>query len=116
MFNKDLFIKYQEFTSQIKELESQKKIIADEILSEMKKINADKVQSDFGSFSVATRKTYEFIASAKMKIDSAKNKVKDLEAEAIREGLAKEKVTESIRFTPKRSKSGSGDEAIDNLI
>ncbi len=87
---KELFKRYSEVKNQIKELEKESKEINAQISAEMISDQVDKVESDFGDFYFAIRKTWQY---------SAEVKAKEVELEEMEAKLEEKKETEEMNGT-----------------
>jgi len=96
--NKDLFIKYAEIKNQMKALKEQENEINKQVIEEMESDGVVKAQSDFGTFSIVSRKTYKFCESTNNMIDEWKRKIKGTEEAEIEAGNAEEQISNSLRY------------------
>ncbi len=58
--NKELFKKYAEIKAEIKRLEEEAKMIAPTIMEMVDSTDEKRIESDFGKFSVTTKKTWKY--------------------------------------------------------
>jgi len=77
-----------------KMLEVKEKALKDELLEAMKAAGLEKQATQFGSFTVAHRTSYEYTDVVKKLEDSVKMK----KVEEVEKGLAKQEVTDYILF------------------
>lgn len=93
---KDLLKKYALIEEKAKAIEEEKQMLRAEILADMQKNKLDKIESDFGKFTVSSRRTWTYSATIiklaeKLKIAKVKEETK---------GIAKAEVTEYLLFKP----------------
>lgn len=89
-----------EVALQRKELEVQEKALKDALLAEMKKLGKDKEKTEYGSFLVKPyTKWYYSEATTAM---AQALKIKQIEEQE--KGIAAAEVTESLTFTPTKTK------------
>jgi len=91
-----LFDKYIEIDNQIKRLESEKELLRDSILVELRSANLEKASTGYGTFTRAKRINWQYTA----KIDALEEKVELAKVKEVQSGKAKSVVTEHLRFTP----------------
>jgi len=96
--NKDLFIKYAEIKNQMKALKEQENEINKQVIEEMESDGVVKAQSDFGTFSIVSRKTYKFKGDVEININQLKDDVKKMEKSAIENGHCEETTYNSLRY------------------
>jgi len=100
--NKELFERYAKLERDIKEMEDEKERMRAMLIDEMKDTDTEKVVADFGTFSLTKRTTYKFSETVNEEIKGLKEKIKDVENNAVSAGEAEEVITESIRFQLKK--------------
>ena len=88
------FNKYAELTYQILILEDQKKFLAEQLLKEMQENAIDKFSTEKGTFSRMSRASYKYSDE----ITALANRLKDHKKLEEKVGIAKQTITESIRF------------------
>ena len=88
--------KYADLQAKIKEMETLRDSLKEEILTEFHKEKLDKVESDYGKFTLSFRRSYAYTKNVKKLEEKVKlAKIKEEET-----GTAVEKVTEYLTFTP----------------
>lgn len=92
--NKKALSEFVKVTSEMKALEEKREALRVAILEDMEAENLNKVESDYGTFSVAQRTSYEYTEA----IAKLKEKVKLAELKEQKMGKAKEKVTSYLYF------------------
>ena len=92
--NKSLFVQYAELDSSIKALEEEKNALKPQVIEEIKKSGAEKIESDFGNFTIVSKNTYSYSS----KVNEAETKLKTLKKKEEADGTAKAKVTEFLYF------------------
>lgn len=83
-----------------KSLEIKEGAIKEALLAEMHKENKEKETFEFGTVSVATRRTYVYSEAIK----KLEDKVKIKKDEEVKTGVAEEKVTEYVMFREPKTK------------
>lgn len=101
---KELFVEYRNIAAQIKELTARKTELSGELVKEMKKSDYERVNADFGTFSIVKRTNFKYTGEAIVEITGYKDKIKKAEEKAVIEGNVLESVTESVKFLPKKKK------------
>lgn len=97
--------KYEEYInieSQLRALKAKQDALRNEILESMKTEKKNIEKTDFGTFSVMTRKQLEFDDYAKGFIKKAKAQVKQEELLMINSGHGNITEIQTVRFTPKK--------------
>jgi nucleoid DNA-binding protein len=92
--NKDLFVKYAEIKTKIKELEEEAKMIAPTIMEMIDSTEEGRIESDFGKFSVMSRKSYKYSEPTV----ALANELKRRQEEEVATGEAKFTESRSVRF------------------
>ena len=92
--NKSIFVKYAELDANIKALEEERVALKPQVIEEIKKSGAEKVESDFGNFTIASKTTFAYSS----KVVEAETKLKTLKKKEEADGTAKAKVTEFLYF------------------
>lgn len=95
--DKNKFVEYANIKNQIKELTLKSKEIEKEVFQKMKEIEADKVNSDFGTFSIVKRSKYTYPEY----VTELENKYKIKKKESEKNGDAKVELQESLMFRAK---------------
>lgn len=95
---KELLKKYANIEAKLRTLEEERLAFRAQILSDLQKNKLDKVQSDYGSFTVSSRKTWTYsdtvtALAEKLKITKSKEEVK---------GIAKATINEYLLFNPNK--------------
>lgn len=97
MTAKTLFAKYAEIKLQLAELAKQEEAVKSAILAEFKTNALDKVETDFGKFTLARRESYSYSD----KVTTMEEKVKLLKHKEQEKGIATVKnTTEYLVFKP----------------
>ncbi len=91
---KTLIKKYSNLRLKIKELEEQEQELRVEILDEMDKNKLDKVESEYGNFTVGRRKTWVY----SKKVEALEERVKIAKYKEQEEGVAESKETQYLVF------------------
>ncbi len=89
---------YAKLQAQIKELEGKRDQVKVEIIEGFHKEGIDKVESDFGRFTIANRTSYTY--SEKVKTLETKVKLQKIKEEET--GVAEPRVTEYLVFAAKK--------------
>lgn len=89
---------YAKLQAQIKELEGKRDTIKLEIIDGFHKEGIDKVESDYGRFTIANRTSYTY--SEKVKALETKVKLQKIKEEET--GVAEARNTEYLVFAPKK--------------
>lgn len=92
MDNYELYLQYSLMNGISKILDERKKEFSELIIEEMGNNKEEKKKFEFGSFTVANRKSYEYSE----KVDILKEKVKDQQKLEEKEGIAKPKETKYL--------------------
>jgi len=92
--DQDLFIDYATVCQQIKELEAKKDELNPRLLAYLGSIGDNTLQTGVGTFTVGSRKTYEYSAAIKERELTLKE-AKKVEVEA---GVAKSTETQFVRY------------------
>lgn len=88
--------KYAKLQEQIKDLELQRDGLKQVIIEELHKDKLDKVESDYGKFTISYRTSYTYTP----KVDALVEKVKLAKIKEEEQGLATACTTEYLTFTP----------------
>lgn len=91
-----LFDRYVQIDTQIKQLESEKELVRDSILVELRSANMEKASTNYGTFTRAKRINWQYTT----KIDALEEKLELAKVKEVQSGKAKSFVTEHLRFTP----------------
>jgi hypothetical protein len=91
--------KYAQLQAQIKDLEMQRDATKEIILEELHKNKLEKVESEYGKFTITTRRTFVYSE----KVDALTEKVKLLKIKEEEKGIATPKYTEFITYTAPKS-------------
>ncbi len=97
--NKELFEKYRNIREQIETLEGLETELRQRIIEEMNTAEVEKVESDFGKFTIYSTTKYTFSDEFKAIQEVKKNEMKSLEQSEIASGKANETIIKSLRFT-----------------
>lgn len=92
--NKDLLKEYYKLELKFRELENEKKLLRDSIVEDFRKNKLDKVESDFGSFTICEKKSWKYSE----KIKSLEDKVKIAKDKEQRKGIAEASITNYLLF------------------
>ena len=103
--NKEKLMRYALIKSEIKLLEAEMGILNTEILEDIESSGADKVKSDFGTFSIERRKKWQY-SETTLEIKNAFDKAKELE-EA--DGTATFTESKSLKFFAPRNGVETGE-------
>ncbi len=95
---KELFQKYSQLKNTIKELQEEVNVLEPELMNEMKESGAEKVESDFGLFTIVPRKAYQYSDVVK----SMETVLKDKKKEEEKNGVAQVSINTSLRYTSKK--------------
>lgn len=95
---KEIFEQYASIKNQIKVLKEQEDELNKQVLAEMEANGIVKANSDFGTFSVVSRKTYKFSGEAEKLIQKYKECINGVEITAKEKGMAEEQISNSLRF------------------
>lgn len=98
MTNKESLQRYLELTNQIQVLEEEKSTLGESIFNELKTDGLDKLQSEFGTFSLVKTAKYTFSEAVKALEDHLK-KAKEEEKE---KNIALVEEKETLRFQAKK--------------
>lgn len=90
----ELLKKYAMLELSFKALEEQKKALREEIVEDFKKKGIEKMDSEFGSFTVCKKKSWKYSA----KIKSLEDKVKIEKSKEQKKGIAEESISEYLLF------------------
>lgn len=96
--DKKLIRAYLRNETKIKTLEALRNSMRESIKEEMEAHNFQKVQSDYGTFSIGSKSTWKYSDSIKAEIE--KLKVKKMKEE--KSGIAEETVSTFLRFQEKK--------------
>lgn len=88
--------KYAKLQEQIKDLELQRDGLKQEIIGALHKEKLDKVESDYGKFTISYRTSYTYSE----KVDALVEKVKLAKVKEEEQGVAEARTTEYLTFTP----------------
>ena len=88
--------KYAELQARIKGMELMRDQLKEEIIEELHKDKLEKVESEYGKFTISARRSYTYTESVK----KLEEKVKLAKIKEEEKGLATPKVTEYLTFTP----------------
>jgi hypothetical protein len=94
MQNDELLRKYVMLELSFKALEEQKKALREEIVEDFKKKGLEKVNSEFGSFTICNKTSWKYSESIK----SLENKVKIAKDKEQKKGIAKVTISEYLLF------------------
>lgn len=97
---KELYKEYGELDLQIKKLQDRQKAIKSELEEDMKSQEVDKVQAEFGTFFLVTRKTWKYSDEVKAK----ETEVKVLKKTEEETGKAESTESTSLSFRAKTLK------------
>lgn len=92
--DKDTFQQYAKIKKQIKELTQQAKELEPELTESMLEAGADKVKTEFGSFTIVVRKKYEYSD----KVKELESSVKELKKVEEQSGIAEATESKSLMF------------------
>lgn len=90
------FKKYAEVMNRIKGLETMRDQLKEEIITGLHKQKLQKVESDYGKFTISARRSYAYTEAVK----KLEEKVKLAKVKEEEQGVAQEKVTEYLTYTP----------------
>lgn len=90
----ELLKKYAMLELSFKALEEQKKALREEIVEDFKKKGIEKMDSEFGSFTVCKNKSWKYSA----KIKSLEDKVKIEKSKEQKKGIAEESISEYLLY------------------
>lgn len=90
----ELYKKYATLQDKIKELESERDEMKEEILKDMKKNKTVKEQKEYGTFTVCNKSSWTYSD----KIKSQEEKIKIAKFKEQEQGIAEEKVTNYLLF------------------
>ena len=91
---KELLKEYVKLETKFKELEEQKKALREEIVQAMRKEKMEKVETDFGSFTICYKSSYAYTDAIKKLEDKVKiAKIKEQE-----KGIAEKTTSEYLLF------------------
>lgn len=93
--NTKLFEQYEVTEAKYKVLEAERKELKEQIMLELKKAKVEKVESEFGKFTIASRPVYTYSD----KIIALLEKVKIAKVKEEQKGIAVNTPTEYILFT-----------------
>ena len=91
-----LFDSYKELDDQISDLKTKQDEIKEKIKAQMIESKTKTAKASYGTFSVYESRSNKFSKEFRSKISKMKN-------EEIKAGRTEEVITESLRFTPKKS-------------
>lgn len=94
--NKKLFQDYAKLQMHLAKLEAEKTLLKSEILEEMAKSKVDKAETDYGIFTHAIRTSFQYTEAVK----KLEEKVKIAKVKEEQKGLAKQKETDYLVYTP----------------
>lgn len=95
--NEKVLAEYVEIEATIRKLEDAKEILRSQILSDLKSIDADKVESElFGTFSITSRTTWKYSP----KVNEMEEKLKIAKVREQDREVATPIISESLRYTP----------------
>lgn len=94
---KELFREYATIKNKIKLLTEEAKSIETEVKGEMIKEDVEQVKSDFGTFSIVSRKSWTYSPKV-IELEASLKKIKEVEVE---EGVATSKISTSLMFRNK---------------
>lgn len=86
--------RYYDLEITFRRLEIEKQLLRDKIVTDLKKNKLDKVESDFGSFTVCEKKNWKYSG----KVKSMEDKVKIAKDKEQKKGIAKVSITEYLLF------------------
>lgn len=92
--NKELFKKYEKLENEYREIEIRKNELREEIVKEMIKNKLDKAETDFGSFTVAYKKSWIYSKS----ISKIEDKLKMAKIKEQEKGIAESSETEYLLY------------------
>lgn len=94
---KELLSKYVKLEEKFKSLEEEKKLLREEIVEDFKKNKLEKVESDWGSFTICEKKSWKYSD----KIKSLEDKVKIAKDKEQKKGIAEMSTSEYLLFKSK---------------
>ena len=98
---KNLAAQYAEVVAEEVKIKMQKEDIQARMKESMKAAGADKLETNFGAFTIYQRATWKYSPE----IESEYEIIKQKEKQEQEEGIAKATYTESLRFTPIKKQS-----------
>lgn len=98
--NKEILQEYLTLQKEKERIEERQTEIKDDILVEMLDSQLDKIESDFGSFTVTRRKTWKYSS----KVDELKNLVDDRKEQEEKDGTATFTEKPGLIFTSLKEK------------
>lgn len=93
---KETLKKYAEINNRIKGMELMRDQLKEEIIEGLHKQKLQKVESEYGKFTISARRSYAYTEAVK----KLEEKVKLAKIKEEEKGLATEKVTEYLTYTP----------------
>jgi len=94
--------KYIALTNEIKEKQEEVDLIKLEILTTMNDQNVKYASTNKASFTISERATWIYSKEIDELDKKYKNEIKQIKAKAVKEGVARKRVSESLRFTLKK--------------
>lgn len=94
-----LFKLYRDLENQFKILEEERSLLRLKIVSELIKNKTDKIETEYGKFTIGKRSVWEYTEAVK----KAEEKVKLMRVKEQQKKLAKESITEYLIYTFKKS-------------
>lgn len=88
--------KYAKLNDKINALEEERNALKADIMSDMHKQKVEKAETEYGTFTRATRTTWQYTK----KVDKLSEQLKIAQIKEQDSGKAKAKVSEHLRFTP----------------
>ena len=96
--NKELYKKYVDLRFQLRDLEEKEKSLKEEILADLQNNKVDKVETDFGAFTVCKKLSWSYSPAIKSKEEGLKiAKLKEQER-----GIAESSETNYLMFKEKK--------------
>lgn len=91
----NLYALYSALDRELKKLEEEKETLRSQIISDLQSQSVDKVETDYGTFTVAHRVSYTYTD----KVKALEEKVKLAKVKEEQKGLAEAKETQYLRYT-----------------
>ena len=94
----ETFVKYAEIKNKIKSLTDEAKELESKVLKELAKENLATYQTEFGTFSVTTRKTWKYSEKFEEMESTYKAMLKAAQTTEQEKGIAKAEVVEGLTY------------------
>lgn len=95
--NKELYQKYADLKNQLSKLEEEAEIVKVSIMEDMKEAEVEKVEAEYGSFTITSRKNWAYTD----KVKGLETTLKATKKEEEEKGLATASITNSLLFKSK---------------